>query len=201
MRHLPNILSCIRLLLVAVFAALFRAHWYLAAISVFIFAFFTDVLDGHIARSFGWVTNLGKLLDPLADKLMTLTALVCIYIGKRSPAYLTLFLLVLVKEALMVAGGLFMARRNVVAVADWPGKIATGLFAVGVMLSLLSFLALEVEPWNLLILAVATVMSYFALIYYALTQLSKALSRERGKRAAPAEDGTEKASGPLDPAK
>jgi len=186
MRHLPNILSGIRLLLVGVFVALFTAQWHLSAIAVFVFAFCTDVLDGHLARSYGWVTDIGKLLDPLADKLMTLAALVCIYLGKRSPAYLMLFLLVLVKEALMVAGGIFMARRNVVAAAHWPGKIATGLFAAGVMLSLFSFLIPEIEPWDLFALAAATAVSYYALCYYAFTQLPKVLR----KGSAPAANAT-----------
>ena len=123
MRHLPNILSGIRLVLVGVFVSLFLAGRYLPALSIFVFAFLTDVLDGYLARANGWVTNLGKLLDPLADKLMTLAALVCIYMGKHKPVYLILFLLMAAKEALMVAGGVFMARRSVVAMADctpWP---------------------------------------------------------------------------------
>ena len=185
MRHLPNILSGIRLILVGVFMSLFVAGRYLPALSVFVFAFFTDVLDGQIARANGWVTNVGKLLDPLADKLMTLAALVCIYVGKHKAIYLVLFLLMLVKEMLMVIGGMFMAKRKVVAMAEWPGKIATGLFAVGVMLSLLSFLSLEVEPWNIAILAAATATSYFALIFYAVTQLPSAFKKsiQAGKEA------------------
>lgn len=180
MRQLPNILSGLRLVLVGVFVWLFRAGRFLPALSVFVFAFFTDVLDGQIARAHGWVTNLGKLLDPLADKMMTLAALACIFTGKKQNAYLVLFLLMAVKEGLMIVGGMFMAKRNVVAMADWPGKIATGLFAVGVMLTLLSFLSLQVEPWNLYILGAATAVSYFALIYYAATQLPKALENKKG---------------------
>jgi cardiolipin synthase len=179
MKQLPNILSGLRLVLVGVFVWLFRAGRYMPALSVFVFAFFTDVLDGQIARANGWVTNLGKLLDPFADKMMTLAALICIYLGRQNNTYLLLFLLMAVKEGLMIAGGLFMAKRSVVAMADWPGKIATGLFAVGVMLSLLSFLSLQVEPWNLYILGAATAVSYFALIYYAATQLPKAIGRDQ----------------------
>ena len=178
MRHLPNILSGIRLVLVGVFVMLFRAGSYLPALCVFVFAFFTDVLDGQIARANGWVSNLGKLLDPLADKLMTLAALVCIYLGKMKSIYLVLFLLMALKELLMIIGGLFMVKHKVVAMADWPGKIATGLFAVGVMLSLLSFLSLNVEPYNLYILGLATAMSYFALVFYAATQLPRAFGKE-----------------------
>jgi len=187
MRHLPNILSGLRIILVGVFVWLFRAGRFLPALSVFVFAFFTDVLDGQLARANGWVTNLGKLLDPLADKLMTLAALVCIYMGKHKPVYLILFILMAAKEALMVAGGVFMARRNVVAMADWPGKISTGLFAVGVMLSLLSFLSLEVEPVNLYVLGAAVAVSYFALIFYASTQLPKALGRKKDASAGAAD--------------
>ncbi|MEN6635964.1 MAG: CDP-alcohol phosphatidyltransferase family protein [Clostridiaceae bacterium] len=178
MRHLPNILSGIRLVLVGVFVMLFRAGRYLPALCVFLFAFFTDVLDGQIARANGWVSNVGKLLDPLADKLMTLAALVCIYMGKQKPMYLVLFLLMALKELLMVIGGVFMAKRKVVAMAGWPGKLATGLFAVGVMLSLLSFLSLRVEPYNLIILGLATAMSYFALAYYGVTQLPYAFPKK-----------------------
>jgi cardiolipin synthase len=177
MRHLPNILSGIRLILIGVFVLQFRAGSYLPALCVFVVAFLTDILDGHIARSFGWVTDVGKLLDPLADKLMTLAALVCIYYGKQKPLYLILFLLMALKELLMVIGGVFMVKRKVVANAGWPGKIATGLIALGIMLSLMSFLSMKVEPWNLVVLVIATAMAYFALFYYAATQLPRAFGK------------------------
>ena len=180
MRHLPNILSGIRLILVGVFVMLFRAGRYLPALCIFVIAFLTDVLDGYLARKHGWVSNIGKLLDPLADKLMTLAALVCIYLGKQKPIYLVLFLLMALKELLMVIGGAFMVKRKVVAMAGWPGKISTGMFAAGVMLSLLSFLIECLELYGLIILGLATMMSYFALGYYAATQLPRAFGKKAG---------------------
>ena len=78
----------------------------------------------------------------------------------------------------MVIGGVFLAKRDVVVMAAWPGKIATGLFALGVMLSLLSFLSVHVEPYNIVVLALATLMSYFALVYYAATQLPRAFPKK-----------------------
>ena len=183
MKHLPNILSGIRLILVGVFVMLFRAGSYLPALCIFLLAFLTDILDGYLARSHGWVTDIGKLLDPLADKMMTLAALACIYLGKHKSIYLVLFLLMTCKELLMLIGGVFMAKRKVVAMAYWPGKVATGLFAGGVMISLLSFLSLRVEPWVMVALALATAMSCFALGYYAVKQLPRAFSKNKDKTA------------------
>ena len=175
MRHIPNILSGIRLLLVGLFAALFGAGKYIPALCVFVFAFVTDVLDGQIARQYGWVSNVGKLLDPLADKLMTVTALICIYLARREKVYLILFLVMVVKELLMLVGGMLMAKRNVVAEADWPGKIATGFFAVGIVLALVSCASVEVCGWDKIFLAGATAMSCFALVYYGVRQFSRAV--------------------------
>ena len=182
MKHIPNILSSFRILLVGVFAWLFLTgciphpdnYWW--ALGVYVLAFFTDVLDGFLARTFNWITPVGKLLDPLADKLMALTALVVILIAKASEGedyaiYLALFVLVAVKEGLMFAGGLFMLHRKKVAYSDWYGKTATGLFAFGIVLTLLSFPIDSIQPWNIAVLSAAVALSYFAMAHYAKTQL------------------------------
>ena len=87
------------------------------------------------------------------------------------------------KELLMLIGGVFMAKRKVVAMAYWPGKVATGLFAGAVIISLLSFLSIRVEPWDMVALASATAMSCFALGYYAVKQLPRAFSKNKDKTA------------------
>ena len=79
MRHIPNVLSAIRLILVGVFIFLFARAKYLACLIVFLTAFFTDLLDGYLARRNNWISDLGKVLDPLADKLMVIAALSCFY--------------------------------------------------------------------------------------------------------------------------
>lgn len=181
MKHIPNILSTFRIVLVGVFAWLFltskiphpQNYWW--AIGVYLLAFFTDVLDGFLARTFNWITPVGKLLDPLADKLMAVTALVVILIAEAKAGddygiYLTLFVLVAVKEGLMLIGGLVMLRQRKVAYSDWYGKSATGLFAVGIMLTLLSFPIPDVQPWNIAVLSGAVALSYFAMAHYAKTQ-------------------------------
>ena len=172
MRYIPNILSIVRILMVGVFIGFFSTGRYQAALSVYIFAFATDVLDGRIARRFHWVTSIGKLLDPLADKLMTVTALICIYIGKGTPVFLILLLLVALKELLMIAGAIVMVRKKIVAFADLFGKLSAGLFVVGILLCLLSFTDPAVEGWGVGVLIAATCCSYIALVHYAVSQFS-----------------------------
>ena len=190
MKHIPNILSTLRIGMVGGFAWLFctafpdhpARYWW--AIGVFVLAFLTDVLDGFLARTFNWVSPLGKLLDPLADKLMSVTALIAILIGKQQRGsdlfwiYLTLVILIMVKEALMIAGGLIMLKQRKVAYSDWYGKTATGLFAIGIVMTLLSFVVEEIEPWNIAVLAAAIALSYVALAHYAKTQLFRPREEE-----------------------
>jgi cardiolipin synthase len=182
MKHIPNILSSLRIVLVGVFAWLFLTafpdhmtrYWW--AIGVYVLAFLTDVLDGFLARTFHWVTPVGKLLDPFADKLMVVTALVVILIEKARQGhmfgiYLALVILIAVKEILAMIGGFLMLRQGKVAYSDWSGKIATGLFGVGILLTLLSFLVPQIEPWNVAVLAAAVALAYVALAHYARTQM------------------------------
>ena len=79
MRHIPNILSGLRILMVGAFIYFFVNEQYLICLIIYAAAFLTDLLDGYLARRFGWTTDVGKVLDPLADKLMLLTALACFY--------------------------------------------------------------------------------------------------------------------------
>ena len=89
-----------------------------------------------------------------------------------------------VKELLMLIGGIFMAKRKVVAMAYWPGKVATGLFAIGVMFSrCFPSSRFRMEPWDMTALALATAMSCFALVYYAFKQLPRAFDKNKGSPA------------------
>ena len=127
-KNVPNILSAIRLALVPVFVFLYFSEYEngkVWSIIVYVGAVFTDVLDGYIARHFNLITNLGRILDPLADKLMSLTVLTCITITKILPVWLTVAMFV--KELLMLSGGTFIHKKVRV---DMPpsnifGKAAT----------------------------------------------------------------------------
>ncbi|MEG1743385.1 MAG: CDP-alcohol phosphatidyltransferase family protein [Clostridia bacterium] len=137
-KSIPNILSFIRLLLVPVFAVLFfaeikNAHFW--ALLVFLIAGLTDVVDGYLARKNNWITDLGKLLDPMADKLMQFAAFVCLAIKNNFLIWLAI--LIAVKEILFIAGGgIFLKKYNFVVSSLWYGKMATCVltFTVCVML-------------------------------------------------------------------
>ena len=80
LKNVPNILSVIRLLLVPFFVYLFLNDFVVPAVIVFIIAGATDVVDGYIARTFNCTSTLGKILDPLADKCLQLSAFICLWL-------------------------------------------------------------------------------------------------------------------------
>lgn len=166
-KQIPNMLSVIRLLCIPIFVLLFARNYRVAAAGVFCGASLTDVVDGYLARRNNWITNVGKLLDPLADKLMQFTVLLCLTLSFEGASHIiALFVLVLftLKELTMLAGAIVVLRvkRNVVA-SVWYGKLATVIFFV-------ITITLILDPNNfvlctaLCMLLVCTIL--FALIMY-----------------------------------
>lgn len=137
-KQIPNMLSVFRLILIGVFIALFKNERYLLSFFVYIFAFGTDILDGWLARRNNWITNVGKVLDPLADKLMLIAVLACFWFKGVIPLYI--MLIILAKDAIMIIVGGILYSKHVVVYADWFGKIATGLFVGAITLT---FMQLE----------------------------------------------------------
>lgn len=128
---IPNWLCFLRIALIPVFTTLFIKGSYIPAFILMIVAALTDLLDGKIARKYNMVSNLGKILDPIADKLSQI-AIVIILIVKFWDGYLKyILLLFIVKELLMVLGGvLLMAKGMRPVAAEMWGKVATTVFYV-----------------------------------------------------------------------
>lgn len=138
--NLPNILSVFRLCLVPVFVIVYFSNFrYSGIFAVLIYgiAALSDILDGKIARKYNMTSTLGKILDPLGDKLMTFAVLTCITIDKVVPFWA--IIIFVVKETLMGIGGFVIYKR----VSDMPpsnffGKCSTIVFfAVCVILIIL----------------------------------------------------------------
>lgn len=146
LRNIPNILSVIRILLVFVFVyVLFALNSPIWALIVFLVAGATDVVDGFLARRFNWITNLGKILDPFADKLMQCTVLVCLFIKGIIPLWFVIPFFLKEGTTLLI-GLIVIKRRNVVVVSKWYGKAAVCLFYATVVISVVfrSFFAANV---------------------------------------------------------
>ena len=131
--NIPNVLTMIRMILIPVFVVLFFNNLKMAALAVFCAASFTDFLDGYLARKLNQITDFGKLFDPLADKLMVLTAMICQTFW--GPLPLVAVLIVALKELVMVFGGMFMLSRNVVVYSNYYGKAAQVGFIAALILS------------------------------------------------------------------
>ncbi len=169
--NVPNALTCLRLVLIGVFVALFYTNYYIWAGIVYVLAAITDLLDGYIARKYDLITDFGKLMDPLADKLMLIAALWCLYDGGFiSPIFV---IIVAIKEVLIVLGGIFLYKKNVVVYSKTFGKIATFLFNVAVAATILnSILTVKfIYPYNIVLLYIALFFGIIALIQYAKANL------------------------------
>lgn len=138
--NLPNAITVVRILAAPVFFWMLLAdggadgalRWWAAAL--FIVAIATDGIDGHIARSRGLVTDLGKILDPIADKLLTSGALVCLSILNELPWWVTA--IIVVREVGITVWRLVELRRGNVVPASSGGKLKTLVQAVAISFAL-----------------------------------------------------------------
>ncbi|WP_330370897.1 CDP-alcohol phosphatidyltransferase family protein [Lachnoclostridium phytofermentans] len=165
--NIPNILCYIRFLLVPCFAISYLkadkpGDYYLAA-SFLLIAGITDLLDGFIARKFNQITELGKAIDPIADKLTQTAILLCTMFHVKG-----MFLLVIlfaVKECTMgVCGYLLLKRNKKLDGAMWFGKVSTAVF-YATMLVLIAFPNLNVVWINLLMIITGAFLALSFILY------------------------------------
>lgn len=138
--NIPNSLSVFRLILIPCFIFAFflpNESRYLIAALIFVLSGLTDYFDGYIARRLNQITDVGKLLDPLADKLTQLTVFICLYIDKIIPFWL--IMIYIAKEFLIAVGSSFIYnRKDFVVSSKWFGKLSTAIFYIGIF-SILAF--------------------------------------------------------------
>lgn len=139
-KHVPNILTIIRFLLIPLILYFIFTGQYVAAFIILTVSGLTDVLDGIIARKFDCITNFGKLVDPLADKATQVSILAALTIQGIIPIWM--LIVVFVKEFAMIAGASFLYGKELVVSSRWFGKLATVLFYVAIVCSLL------ISYWN-----------------------------------------------------
>ena len=140
-KQIPNILSIVRLLMVPLFIIVYfgtnRVSSLIGAAIIYSAAGITDVVDGYLARKNNWITDMGKFLDPLADKLMQAAAAFCLVIDGLLPVLV--LIVFIIKELTMLIGGIIiLKKRNTVVASIWVGKFATAVFYLTVMFLIIS---------------------------------------------------------------
>lgn len=178
LKYVPNILTIIRFLLIPIILLFLFSGNYLLAFIFFTISGITDILDGYIARKFNFVSNFGKLMDPLADKLTQISMLAALFFLNIVPVWI--LIIVLLKEVIMVAGASFLYGKSVVVYSRWYGKLATVLFYIAIVTSLLIKEASKFTTLNNYLINIdkpiyclALVATIFSLIMYCKSLYSK----------------------------
>ena len=176
---IPNILSMVRIALIPVIVWLYVVEKnYDWAGGLLIFSGVTDVADGFIARKFNMISNLGKMLDPIADKLTQSTVLVCLLV--RFPLMALPLVMMVLKETFMSVTGLLVIRRTgVVISADWHGKAATVLLYATMVLHI--FWEDMSESQSALFIGATMVMIAISFFLYGRDNVN-ALKKEKAER-------------------
>lgn len=165
----PNMLTLLRVVLVPVFMWALLSGFYIVAIVVFVVASLTDQLDGYLARKNNQVTTFGKLMDPLADKILTISALVCL-LGIGADYVTSWIVMVIIARELIVTGirQLAMGENTVIAASQWgKAKTVSQMVAlIAVMLDLIIPLRLGAFHLTFWLIALAVVLTVYSGIDY-----------------------------------
>ena len=163
-KQIPNILTMCRFALIPfVFGAILQRD-YVAAFVFLTISGATDVLDGFIARKFNFITNFGKLIDPLADKTTQISTLIALSFAGIIPYWI--LVIVFIKEAIMIAGASFLYGKQLVVSSRWYGKLATVVFYIAIVASLITNYFNLAMHLDIYIYYVALALTIFALIMY-----------------------------------
>ena len=163
-KHIPNILTILRFFIIPFIIYYLIGDNYIAAFILLTLSGLTDVLDGAIARKFNFITNFGKLIDPLADKVTQLSLLCTLVFKGIIPLWI--LVIVLLKEAFMVCGASFLYGRDLVVSSKWYGKVATVLFYLAIAVSLLIRQFKLDFTFDITLYYLALFMTLFSLVMY-----------------------------------
>lgn len=183
---IPNLLSLFRVLLVPVFCWAYldlKNSW--AAGGVLLLSGLTDVADGFIARRFDMISDAGKMLDPIADKLTQAAVLICLIF--RFPIMLPAFVALAIKEVMDgVTGLVVMKRTGTVPSARWHGKIATMLLYA---IMILHVVWADIPSWVTLVLMLLSVaLLLLSMVLYTLQNTRCVRAYEEAHKKEDAED-------------
>ena len=171
--NLPNKLTIFRVILIVPFIILLlggQAGWFgentfvtdMIALAIFIIASLTDLIDGKIARKYNLITDFGKFMDPLADKLLVCSAMIALIEMNRIPSWVVI--IIIAREFIISGFRLIASDRGMVLAAGKLGKIKTTLQIIAIVLLLLNnfpFVYIGI-PMDKIVLAAAVVMTVWS---------------------------------------
>ena len=164
--NIPNMLTMVRIALLPAVVWRFRRGDSLGALVFYLIAMLTDAFDGVIARKYNQITSLGKLLDPIADKLSLITLLWLFVADGQIPSWV--LGLMLAKEATLVVGGIIALRRGIVSYALPIGKVTTVSFILSMVARFLGM-----KGAADILLGISVVLSLVALCWYTVVMTRK----------------------------
>ena len=171
--NLPNKLTIFRMILIVPFVVILlggEAGWFganllipdMMALAIFIVASLTDLIDGKIARKHNLVTNFGKFMDPLADKLLVCSAMICLVEMHIIPAWIVI--IIIAREFIISGFRLIASDNGVVIAASYWGKFKTFFQMVMICLMIANIPALrlltDIVMWVALILTIVSLIDY-----------------------------------------
>lgn len=182
----PNILSYIRIVLIVPFVILFLKKEYLLAAICIIVSGLSDCVDGFLARKLNQITQLGKMLDPVADKLTLLAVGVCLSVVE--PMIIPVIIILIIKDLLMLIGASVMLKNKVMPFAsEWYGKVGTVCFYVSVAAIVVFDLILKVQNFDIVSLILlsftAVIMLYSLVRYYLIFRAMMKKAKEEKSQA------------------
>lgn len=179
----PNILSYIRILLVPLFVYIFLNKWYWQSALVVVVAAVTDVIDGYIARKFNLITDWGKFIDPVADKLMQFAMLVVTIL--KAPFVLILVIAFVLKESILLIVGLYIYHKgNNLNGAMWCGKLCTVVMDISMLILIAcpeSFIT-DALTDTIIVVVMAFMLLSFVVYLNAYKKLYASMKAENDKK-------------------
>ena len=164
---IPNILTILRIVIIVPLTRFLLKQDYIMAGVMILISAVTDILDGFLARKLGQITDLGKILDPIADKLTLIAVVVCANV--LYPEIMPFIIVLFTKELLMLSGGAFLLRFKIKPpAAKWYGKLSTVLFytSITTLILLKAIWGYTNRTLSLVLLSVTTASMLFSLIMY-----------------------------------
>ncbi len=163
-KQIPNVLTILRFFIIPFIIYYLIQDNYIVSFILLTFSGLTDVLDGAIARKFNFITNFGKLIDPLADKVTQLSILCTLVFKNIIPFWIVA--ITFLKEAFMVSGASFLYGRDLVVSSKWYGKASTVLFYLAITISLIIRQFNLDFSFDIILYYLALLMTIFSLIMY-----------------------------------